>query len=32
MRKMAGIAMITIDPSRLDMNTDADVFVRATHL
>jgi len=29
---MARIAMITIDPSRLGMNTDAVVFARATHL
>jgi hypothetical protein len=31
-RKMAGMAMSTIDPSSCDMNTAAVVFARATHL
>ncbi len=31
-RKMAGRAMMTIDPSRADMNTAAVVFDRAIHL
>ncbi len=31
-RKMAGMAMITIEPSSVDMNTAAVVLVRATHL
>ena len=31
-RKMAGSAMMTMDPSRVAMNEAAVVFVRATHL
>ncbi len=31
-RKMAGSAMMTMDPSRADMNTAAVVFDNATHL
>jgi hypothetical protein len=31
-RKMAGIAMMTIEPSSIDMKTAAVVFARATHL
>ena len=31
-RKMAGSAMMTMDPSSADMNTAAVVFDRATHL
>ncbi len=31
-RKIAGRAMITIDPSRVAMNMDAVVLARATHL
>jgi hypothetical protein len=30
-RKIAGSAMITIEPSRLDMKTAIVVFVSATH-
>jgi hypothetical protein len=30
-RKIAGSAMITMEPSRLDMNTAIVVFVSATH-
>jgi hypothetical protein len=29
---MAGSAMMTMDPSRADMNTAAVVFDKATHL
>ena len=31
-RKIAGSAMMTIEPSRAAMKTAAVVFVRATHL
>ncbi len=30
-RKIAGIAMMTMDPSSTDMNTAAVVFASATH-
>jgi hypothetical protein len=30
-RKMAGRAMITIEPSSVDMNVEAVVFASATH-
>ena len=31
-RNMAGMAMITIDESRVAMNDPSEVFVNATHL